>query len=230
MNKLPKDKFDSFKEIYTTHIGSPILVHIKQNLGYYKLDPEIFRMVYEGLFAIALKHPFSTEGNLAKLDNASSRIKMHVANEDLAAAPRDLKAIARVRIPMVEEKNEDEDDDERSSRQDESASKAGVIDEKEEHKSEKAEPVKVEAEIDDKVQVVNPVGDDYRIWVIHQAAPRYVRKEIMTFMKKVVKQFDELDIDEVVEKVEKVAGFFEDDFIKKNANDETLPCFDYEIN
>lgn len=52
----------------------------------------------------------------------------------------------------------------------------------------------------------------------------------MTFMKKVVKQFDELDVDEVIEKVEKIATYFEDDFVKKNANEDSMPCFDYEIN
>jgi hypothetical protein len=33
-------------------------------------------MVYEGVFAIALKHPVVHEGNLNKLDNAASRIKL----------------------------------------------------------------------------------------------------------------------------------------------------------
>lgn len=78
--------------------------------------------------------------------------------------------------------------------------------------------------------MVNPFGEEYSIWVIHQAAPRYLRREIMTYMKKVVKQFDELDIDDVIEKVEKAANTFEDAFVAKNANDDTLPCFDYEIN
>lgn len=111
--KLPKDKFEPFKAIYSEHIGSPILSHIKAHLDYYKLDANIFKHVYLGIMAIALKHPISNEGNLSKLDNASSRIKMQVVNEELDVKP--LKAIARVRIPMVEEKNEDEDDEDRES-------------------------------------------------------------------------------------------------------------------
>ena len=228
--KFPKDKFQEFKMIYSQNIGSPVLAHIKEHLEYYKIDPQIFNHVYLGIMGIALKQPVSSEGNLSKLDNAASRIKMHLVNEENTSLEKPLKAIARVRIPMVEEKNEDEDEDDRTSNKSDKPEGDAPEGGEEEKKSEKAEVVKVEAEIEDRVQVVNPVGEDYRIWVIHQAGPRYVRREIMTFMKKVVKQFDELDIDEVIEKVEKVANYFEDDFVKKNANDDELPCFDYELN
>lgn len=99
-----------------------------------------------------MKHPVSNEGNLAKLDNASSRIKMHVQNEEIAAEEKPLKAIARVRIPMVEEKNEDEDDDDQESHKESEKPEAAEGGEAEEDKkSEKAEPVKVEAELEDRV-------------------------------------------------------------------------------
>lgn len=76
VNKLPKDKFEPFKEIYTQHIGSPILEQLRESAEEFKLDSEVFRMVYEGVFAIALKHPVSNEAPLNKLDNASSRVKL----------------------------------------------------------------------------------------------------------------------------------------------------------
>jgi hypothetical protein len=73
---------------------------------------------------------------------------------------------------------------------------------------------------------VNPMGEEYRIWVIHQAAGRYLRREIITYMKKTVKEFDDIEQDELIEKVEAAAVALEDLFVKSFE----WPCFDYEKN
>jgi hypothetical protein len=63
----------------------------------------VFEFVLKGVFNIVLKTPVSTEGNLSKLDNAVGRIKLQVPTEDV----KPMRAIARVRIPMIEEKDDE---------------------------------------------------------------------------------------------------------------------------
>lgn len=59
-----------------------------------------------------------------------------------------------------------------------------------------------EQEIDDKVWCVNPIGEGQKIWVIHQAASRFIRKDIAQQMKKNIKELEIVDVDELIAKVE----------------------------
>jgi Fe-S-cluster formation regulator IscX/YfhJ len=59
-----------------------------------------------------------------------------------------------------------------------------------------------EVDLEDKVFCVNPVSDSCKIWVFHQAASRWLRKDIITQMKKNIRDLEGYDLDELTEKVE----------------------------
>jgi hypothetical protein len=93
-----------------------------------------------------------------------------------------------------------------------------------------------EQEIEDKVWCVNPIGDNQKIFVIHQAAQRFQRKDIVLAMKKNIKELDSIDIDELLEKIETDYVHIEDGFLQLFQQDENVeednrvPVFDFEIN
>jgi hypothetical protein len=86
--------------------------------------------------------------------------------------------------------------------------------------------VLIESEFEDKVTLVNPQGEQYRIWVSHQSASRVLRKDIASNLKKLQKDFEDVDLDEFQSKVEEVAVKFESKFIEEVS----LPVFDFEQN
>jgi len=91
-----------------------------------------------------------------------------------------------------------------------------------------------EMEVEDKVWCVNPIGDNNKIYVLHQAAQRWLRKDLIQVMKKNIKELDNIDMDELLEKVESEAVEVENRFLKMfNEEPEEpyrVPVFDFEIN
>lgn len=83
-------------------------------------------------------------------------------------------------------------------------------------------------EIEDKVLCVNPIGEGQKIWVLHQAASRFLRKDIAQHMKKNIKELDIVDIEELLTKIEQEAVNIENNFLKMHENH--APVFDFEIN
>jgi hypothetical protein len=55
-----------------------------------------------------------------------------------------------------------------------------------------------EMEIEDKALLVNPIGDNYKVFVLHQAAQRLFRKDVVQNMKKNIKELETLDLDDLV--------------------------------
>jgi len=101
--------------------------------------------------------------------------------------------------------------------------------------------------IEDKVLMINPVAPDQRVWVIHQAAQRLMRKDIATVLKKTVKELDDVELEEFLASVEETAVEVEKNIVKifsvegTNEYDEVrnkffggstapIPTFDYEPN
>lgn len=103
-----------------------------------------------------------------------------------------------------------------------------------------------EQQIDDKVFLVNPVGEAGRVWVMHQAAARYLRKDMAATLRRAVKELEGLDNDDFMKAVEEHAVAVEKNFVKMFSSDATsefdelrarflgtpapLPTFDFEIN
>lgn len=75
--------------------------------------------------------------------------------------------------------------------------------------------------------LVPPTKEDLSAFVIHQAAPRFLRHELATFSK-VSKEFDHLDIESLKEKLIARASELETLAISRLAPE--LPIFDFEIN
>ena len=128
-----------------------------------------------------------------------------------SAASLPLKAIIRIRIPLKQpqvDPNQGENDDEGNglyeffidakSKKDD-AGEGEQAQNQEEGKDQEAKPEEPieEMELEDKALVVNPIGDTERVWVIHQAAGRYLRKDLVANMKKNMKEMENVDQDEL---------------------------------
>jgi len=103
-----------------------------------------------------------------------------------------------------------------------------------------------EQQIEDKVFLVNPVSDSGRVWVLHQAASRYLRKDMAATLRRAVKELEAIENDDFLKSVEEHAVGVEKNFVKIFSSDATsefdelrtrflgspapLPTFDFEIN
>lgn len=119
----------------------------------------------------------------------------------------------RVRIPFKrpDPAEEGEDDPEKS---------------KEEVKKEEA-PLE-EIEYIDQVMLLNPVGPNYNVYIVHQLAQRFLREHIAKCFKDYLPELQVLDEEEMLTTVEREAEVFEHNFFK-NCYPE-VPVFDFELN
>lgn len=56
--------------------------------------------------------------------------------------------------------------------------------------------------LDDRAILVNNIYEQTRVWVIHQASQRLLRKDIIIALKKSTKELDEVDQEELLQTVE----------------------------
>ncbi len=59
-----------------------------------------------------------------------------------------------------------------------------------------------EQDLEDKVLLINPIGETSKVFVFHQAAARLIRKDIVQQLKKNVKEVSHLDLEEMLAEVE----------------------------
>ena len=90
-------------------------------------------------------------------------------------------------------------------------------------------------EIEDRVLAVNPIGEASRIYVLHQAASRLFRKDIVQQMKKNIKELENIELEDLIQQVETHSVEVETNFLKifgEKIEDETqrVPVFDFELN
>lgn len=90
-------------------------------------------------------------------------------------------------------------------------------------------------EIEDKVLAVNPVGESSRVYVLHQAAQRLFRKDIVQQMKKNIKELDNIELEDLLQQVEEHAVNIENNFLQlfgeaRQEETQRVPVFDFEIN
>lgn len=93
--------------------------------------------------------------------------------------------------------------------------------------------------------VTNVAEGGTRVWAIHQAAQRVMRRDIATVLKKTVKELDEVELEEFVGAVEEQANEVEKNLVKVfsqegtnefdeirakylNGSTAPIPTFDYE--
>jgi uncharacterized protein YwgA len=89
------------------------------------------------------------------------------------------------------------------------------------------------------------LADGFRVWAIHQAAQRALRRDIATVLKKTAKELDDVELDEFIASVEEQANEVEKNLIKVfslegtneydeirakylNGSTAPIPTFDYE--
>jgi hypothetical protein len=121
----------------------------------------MFATLHQCLFDIVFKKPISSEGSLAKLDNAVNKIKCH-----FSAPVEEPKAIVRLRIPMmkvVEDIKNQTISSTAAKDMDDSVEKEDVelveeLPQVEEWK---------EVDLEDKALMINPRGEQYALWIFH---------------------------------------------------------------
>jgi hypothetical protein len=68
--------------------------------------------------------------------------------------------------------------------------------------------------LDDRAIMINNVQDTTRVWVIHQAAGRLLRKDIAVALKKATKELDEVEMEELCNTVEEHSNDIEKQLVK----------------
>ena len=197
--------------------------------------------MYEGLWDLYCKRPQTEELNAKKLEQTGfvQKVKLCVPPADTAdeegnvsasAAKMPLKAVVRVRIPLKRPPPEqpeglNEDDDGKTDEQ-----------KKEQQKEQQmwqspppSDRTYDEQDIEDKVLLINTIGESYKIWVMHQAAARWLRKDLVQQMKKNVKELETVDLAEMISVVEQHAVEVENNLLKVICQQDT-PIFDFELN
>ena len=77
---------------------------------------------------------------------------------------------------------------------------------------------------------MNPIGENYKVWVMHQAASRWLRKDISSYMRKQIRELETIEQDELIENVEKASVEVEKAFLQLLKDTMDIPAFDWEIN
>jgi len=232
----------------TTQWGDLVLKEMSERAQEIGIDYKTMELVLECFWDIYCRKTVVPELTAKKLEPFLLRVKLSVPPQDKVPAEGEegdvipspvnlpLKAIVNIKIPLkrpvVEEKKGDED----------AGSDAGKDKPEIEKKVEEVKPfdkksdeeLYEEMELEDKVWCMNNIGESSKIWVIHQGASRLVRKDIVTCMKKGIKELENLELDEIIDIVEKDAVTIENKFLKKyNENREEskrVPVFKFEIN
>ena len=95
-----------------------------------------------------------------------------------------------------------------------------------------------EMEIEDMVFLVNPIGESSKIFVVHQAAQRLLRKDIVQAMKKNIREVESMDLEDLyslveqhsVEVEDKLFKIISEEYYAGQEQENKVPVFDFEIN
>lgn len=266
MRVMKDANYTRFRQILSdTHLfGDEILALMKENCKELGLSRKAFEFVYEGFWDLYCKKPVNpTEIPTKRLEGFLQRVQLKVppldGGDDDGSAQQTarklpLKAIARIRIPLnrpppvIEQMADDNDDDQ--DKQNDTARSPGLASARE-HQQLSTHPDEdqsafTEQIIEDRVLMVNPISEGHRIWIMHQAATRMLRKDMATVFKKSLKELDGIELEEFLSSVEAHAVEIEKNFIKMFSSEETnefdairakylgfagpIPTFDFELN
>lgn len=198
------------------------------------LSKEVFDIVYEGFWDLYCKKPHaSAELPVKKLEGFLNRVKLVAPPQDTqdeegnvtqSATKLPLKAIIRIRIPLIRPKPHELDDEvpeEPEGEEKKGESVPGSARGTQEHQQLSTHPDEdqstfKESAFEDKVLMINPISLDNtsRVWVIHQSAQRVMRKDIATILKKTVKELEDIELDEFVTAIEETANEVEKNIVK----------------
>jgi hypothetical protein len=206
------------------------------------LDPKIFDMVLECFWDLYCKKSGHPDIGVKKCEGLIQRVKLQVpprvpvveAEEEAQPAGVPLKAIVRIRIPFNRPKKEVEEAEEGDE------SKQNAEEKKEEKKKDEDSEVEEntedfdEIEVDDRALCIATTGENYKIWAIHQAATRWIRRDIAKELKKSLPELQSVDQDDLTEAIENEGEAVEKNFLglfkAGGAKHKEVPVFDFEIN
>jgi hypothetical protein len=85
------------------------------------------------------------------------------------------------------------------------------------------------------VWTINPIGEQQKIFVMHQAAMRWLRKDIATQLRKSIKEVEQaVEVDDMLQRIEEEAKKVEMSFLtmmsEEGSEESRIPVFDFEIN
>ena len=266
MRAMKESNYIKFRQLLSdpSQYGDEVLALMAEYGDKLGLSKEVYEMVYEGFWDLYCKKPHaSADIPVKKLEGFLSKVKLIVTPSDTtdeegnvtqSAAKLPLKAIIRIRIPLNRPKNELLDDevpeDNDGGAEEKKQESIPVSARNHEHQQLSTHPDEdqsgfTEQHVEDKVLTVTNVADGMRVWAIHQAAQRAMRRDIATVLKKTVKELDEVELEEFITGVEEQANEVEKNLVKifsiegtneydeiraKYLNGQTapIPTFDYE--
>ena len=274
MRVMKDANYNRFRQILSdlTLYGDEFLALLREQNKSLGLSKKAYDLVYEGFWDLYCKRPVSlTDIPLKKLEGFLQRVKLvvpplEVTEEDgsvtKSPASLPLKAVVRIRIPLIRpvhqienSKDEDDEDEGDNSRQGTQRSKidtgrSGAHGDHQQLSTHPDEDISqfTEQQIEDRVFLVNPISENGRIWVMHQAAARLLRKDMILVLKKSIKELENIENDDFIASVEAHSVDIEKNFIKMFSSDDTnkydairsrfftggssapIPTFDFELN
>lgn len=196
------------------------------NLGAFKIREELLINILSTLFGFALQ----PEDEFGVLPVTAAKTRIQPQDDEFE---RQEQAVVRIRIPLVKKELKPEGSDASDAEtQKKDLDESALI-------SESPEPVKpylvvestegmVEVEdLEDKVLMVTPNIGDLQVFVIHQSAQRFLRKEFSQAVRQ-MREFDRINVETLNEKVQKRAQDTEDFVMAAQARD--LTVFNFEFN
>lgn len=205
--------------------------------------------MYEGFWDLYCKKPVSTNDiPTKKLEGFISRVKLITGPSDIteddgsinkSVANLPLKAMVRIRIPLnrpapVAEMRDDEDPSDGgdgTNRSPPDETHHSGMPSSREHQQLSTHPDEdtsafTEQPVEDRVLFINPVREatNSRIWVLHQAASRSLRKDMATVLKKSIKELDALEQEDFLNAVEAHAVEAEKALVKIFSSEEPAVC------
>ena len=213
--------------------GDEVLALLREYNELFGISKETYDMVYEGFWDLYCKKPDqAADINPKKLEGFITKVKLITPPQDTtdeegnvhpSVANLPLKAIIRIRIPLIRPKVNPEKDDETPEDVDAdgttSPAPGTARGNNHEHQQLSTHPDEDtstfhEMPLDDRAILVNNIQEQTRVWVINQASQRLLRKDIAVALKKSTKELDEVDQEELVNAIEEHANQVEKQLIK----------------
>jgi len=89
-------------------------------------------------------------------------------------------------------------------------------------------------DIEDRAHCISTIGENYKIWGIHQAATRWVRRDMAKELKKTLPELQNIDQDDLLEAIEAESEAVEKAFLamykEGGKKQKEVPVFDFELN
>lgn len=254
MRVMREPNYSNFRAIVqdTSKWGDEVLMLMRTHAKELGLNESIFDLVHETFWDLYCKKSKNPEIGVKKLEGFISRIKLQVPPRPSAVPEGSeeepipavtslpLKAILRIRIPLLRPKKEveGEEEGEETKKEEEAVEK----DEEPKKDDQSVEEENLEGldeiELEDRAHCISTIGESYRVWNIHQAATRWVRKDIAKELKKTLPELQNIDLDDLLEAVDQEGEAVENSFInlfkeggiKAKQMGYELPVFDFELN